>query len=708
MVIFLNNNGKNDMRIFILNLCIVLGGVVLIIQLFNLQIVNGADYRRQAENRTSSKTTIIAPRGEILDRHGDILATNRDGYNVLMYKQTMTTEERNTLILNLVNLLNENNVVYRDTFPIILLDGNLTFSLDTEDEINKWKKRYKFSDNATADDIFNSYRKKYKLEKYSTEDSRKIIGIRYELDRVGYSAFKPYEVATDINKETVAALDERFEEFPGVTVEIQPIRTYPNGSLASHVLGYISKITSEKYEELKDEGYSSTDNIGRSGIEKVMERFLRGKNSLQKIEVSANGEYTYSQGEGTEAGAQVYLTLDAQLQKVAENALKTTISDIANGKYADGSPEAQSGAVIAIDVKSGEILAMASYPDYDPNLFVKGISNEEWSKLNNDTKPMFNRNIMGLYSPGSIFKMIVAIAALEEDVIEPDTIIVDEGVYTKYKSPQPRCWIWSSGRTHGPINVSDAIKTSCNYFFYTVGEALGIDKIEEYSRKFGLGEKTGIELEGEKEGIVASREYVKNKENRQWKVGETLSASIGQSYHSFTPIQIARYTAILANGGIRVSPHIIKQIVTTDGTVLGRDEIEMYVGNELGIEYGDDNIPEDLNISQETLDAVFSGMESVTGDSGGTAYNTFKDFPIKVGGKTGSVQVSGTDADNAWFIGFAPYDEPEIAICALVENGVHGAYTASIVLDVLREYFGLKDSASDININAVVNDNTMM
>lgn len=704
----MNNNGKNDIRILILNLCVILGGIVLIVQLFNLQIVNGSDYRKQSESRTSKKFTVVAPRGEILDRHGDIFATNRDAYNVLMYKQSMSVAERNELILNLVNLLIDNEVVYRDTFPVNLEDGNAYFSLDTDEEVAKWKKKYKFSSDITAEGVLNKYRKDYKLEGYSLEDSRKIIGIRFELDRVGYSTFKPYEVATDVSTNVVAELEERFNEFPGITVEVQPIRTYPNNNLASHVLGYINKISSEKYEELKDEGYTTNDNIGISGIESIMERFLRGKNSLQKIEVNASGEYSYSQDSGTEAGAQVYLTLDAELQKVAENALKTTIENIANGKYSDGSPEAKSGAVIAIDVKNGEILAMASYPDYNPNLFVKGISNSEWSKLNNSTKPMFNRNIMGLYSPGSIFKMVVAIAALEENAITPDTVIVDEGVYTKYKSPQPKCWIWSSGRTHGAVNVSDAIKTSCNYFFYTVGEAIGIDKIEEYSRKFGLGEKTGIELEGEKEGIVASRSYVEKKENREWKVGETLSAAIGQSYHSFTPIQIARYAAILANGGKRIRPHIIKSVVTNDGTILSRDEIEMYVGNELGFDYSNDDIPEDLNISQETLDAVFSGMESVTGDSSGTAYNTFKDFPIKVGGKTGSVQVSGTNADNAWFMGFAPYDEPEIAICALVENGVHGAYTASIVLDVLREYFGLKETGDNISTKAIVNDNTMI
>ena len=705
----MRNNSRNDIRILILNLCIILGGLILIIQLFNLQIVQGESYRLKVQNRVLRQVTVNAPRGEILDRHGDILATNRDGYNVLLYKQDLTTEERNDFILRLVNLLINREVVYRDTFPILIEENNLVFTFDDKAEEEKWKRRYKFDEKSTPEEILNKYREKYKLENYSIADSRKIIGIRYELDRVGYSAFKPYEVATDVNKEVVAELEERIYEFPGVKVEIQPIRTYPNGNMLSHTLGYISKITSEKYEELKNEGYSNTDNIGRSGIESIMERFLRGKNSLKNIEIDASGKYSEGQAiDNLEAGAQVYLTIDSALQKVAEESLKNTINDIATGKYPDGSAEAKSGLVIAIDVKNGEILAMASYPDYDPNLFVKGISNENWKKLNDETKPMFNRNIMGLYSPGSIYKMVVAIAALEEKAITPNTIIVDEGVYKKYKSPQPKCWIWSSGRTHGAINVSDAIKTSCNYFFYTVGESIGIDKIEEYSRKFGFGQKTGIELAGEKEGIVASRAYVEKKENRKWKVGETLSASIGQSYHSFTPIQIARYAAILANGGKQVNPRIIKNVITSDGTILDRNEIDMYVSSELGIDYEKDTKLKELEISKETLDAVFSVMESVTGDAGGTAYNTFKDFPVKVAGKTGSVQVSGTNADNAWFIGFAPYDEPEIAICALVENGVHGTYTASIVEEILREYFGLKEAYKNIDTNAIVNDNKMM
>jgi len=702
---------NHDFRILILNLVIILGGIILIIQLFNLQIVNGESYREQSENRVLRKMAVTAPRGEFLDRHGEILATNRDGYNVLMYKTDLETEERNRLILNIVELFREKNTIYRDTFPIVMNEaGIFEFTFDTPEEEKRWKKNYKYEETATPDDVIGKLVKKYELENYTSNEARDILGIRYELDRVGYSAFKAYELATDVSEEVVAELEERFAEFPGVTVEIQPIRSYPNGSMASHILGYIGKISPEKYEELKDEGYSNNDNIGKDGLESVMEKYLRGTDSFQKVALDATGSVNGETGEyAAIPGDQVYLTIDAKLQKVAEDALKGAINKIATGGYTDGSSEAQSGAVIAIDVKNGEILAMASYPDYDPNLFVKGISNEEWKKLNVSTKPMFNRNILGLYSPGSIYKMVVAAAALEEGAITPDTIIVDEGRYTKYKSPQPKCWVWSDStrRTHGPVNVSEAIKTSCNYFFYSVSELIGIDTIEKYTRMFGLGEKTGIELPGEKNGIVAGRGYVEAKENRKWLVGETLSAAIGQSYHSFTPIQIARYAAILANGGNRVQPHLIKSVIKADGTILEYSEVQNDIHETLGYEEND-TIPEKIDLQDTTIDAIFSGMESVTGDSGGTAYNTFKDFPIKVAGKTGSVQVSGSSADNAWFIGFAPYDDPEIAICALVEHGVHGTYTAPIIVDILREYFGLKESENQIDTNAIVGDNSMM
>jgi len=531
--------------------------------------------------------------------------------------------------------------------------------------------------------------------------------MRYELELSGYSSYTAYEVATDVGKEVISELTERSDEFPGVAIEIQPIRTYPNNNLASHILGYIGKISPEKYAELKENGYLMNDNIGKDGIENVMEKYLKGKNATQKIDVDELGRYVVT-GNNSEAiaGAQVYLTIDSKLQEVTEKALKDNIEKIAAGEYKDGSQQAKSGAVVAIDVKTGEILAMASYPDYDPNVFVRGVSNDEWKELNNESKPMFNRNILGLYSPGSIYKMVVAVAAMEEGVIDKNTIIKDEGVYKKYSNPQPKCWVWSpiTQKTHGEINVADAIKYSCNYFFYQVSEELGIEKIEKYSKLFGLGEKTGIELPGEKKGIVAGKTYAESV-NKTWLPGHTLSASIGQSDNTFTPIQIARYIAVLANGGTRIKPHIIKNVINSDGTEVSNEELEKYFEEILGVTT-DDEYPENLNISETTLEEVFKGMESVTGDSGGTAYSTFKDFPIKVAGKTGTVQVGNKD-DNAWFLGFAPYDDPEIAICAVIEQGAHGTYTAPIIKSILEEYFVIKEASENINTNIVLANNEL-
>lgn len=697
-----NRNG----RVIFLKCVMLLVGVVFIIQLFNLQVIHGEEYKEQAQNRTLRKTQFVAPRGEILDRYGEVLATNREGYNIMVYRSKLEAEERNDMILKLINIFNKWGIVYRDTFPIKFENNTLIF--ESESKEKSFRKANNFEEK-TINEIFDSYIERYDIsEFYTLEEKRNVIAIRYDLERSGYSTYTAYEIATDVSKEVIVEITERSNEFTGISIEEQPIRYYPNKNLASHILGYIGKINQEEYAELKAEGYFINDNIGQDGIESIMESRLRGSNATKSIEIDEYGRYIITNNNNEIiTGDQVYLTIDAKLQEVAENSLEDVINKISTGYFTDGSEQAKSGAVIAIDVNTGEILAMASFPDYDPNLFVKGISNKDWKALNNETRPMFNRNILGLYSPGSIYKMVVAVAALETDKIGTNTIIKDEGKYTKYPDYQPKCWVWtpSSQRTHGEINVSGAIQYSCNYFFYAVSEMIGIDKIEEYTKLFGLGSKTGIELPGEKNGIVAGRTYA-NSIGEKWMPGDTLSAAIGQSKNSFTPIQIARYIAILANGGKRIEPHIIKSVITSEGEMVSDEELQEYLDGVLGRE--EDNLPEDLNISQSTLDAIFAGMESVTGDAGGTAYNTFKDFGVKVAGKTGTVQVGGGKADNAWFLGFAPYDEPEIAICAVIEHGSHGTYTASIVKAILEEYFALQQENENIDTNIIINNNQMM
>lgn len=345
-----------------------------------------------------------------------------------------------------------------------------------------------------------------------------------------------------------------------------------------------------------------------------------------------------------------------------------------------------------MDVKTGEILAMASYPDYDPSKFTFGIDSSTWSVYNDSTyKPMRNRATQEIYQPGSIYKMVTAVTGLETGVIDNKAKIHDTGRYTYYKDYQPTCWKKTG---HGWLNVTSAIQHSCNYFFYETARRAGIDNLANYTKHFGLGRKTGIELPAEATGKLNERV-----EGQVWNPGNTLQAGIGQLNNLFTPIQMAKYTSMLANGGKPIKPTLIKAIKKVDGTEVPKSEYEAYFNEKLGIsQEADDGI----NINPDNLKTVLEGMRSVTSESGGTAYAYFKNFNIEVGGKTGSAQAGeNKELTHAWFIGFAPFDNPEIAVVILVENGGHGAYTAEAARDVMAQYFGM-------NATQIVEDVTAM
>ena len=326
-------------------------------------------------------------------------------------------------------------------------------------------------------------------------------------------------------------------------------------------------------------------------------------------------------------------------------------------------------------------------------ILLDGISTENWNNYNNNTAhPLVNKAVQNSYSPGSTFKMVTAIAGLESGVIDLNTKINDTGVYMKYASAgfRPRCWYYTDyHRGHGWLDVSGAIEKSCNYFFYETADRMGIDALAKMARYFGLGSKTGIELPSEASGSVASKETkarLHAKDDPNWYAADTLQAAIGQNDNSFSPVQMARYISILANGGNRIEPTIVKTVRNADGSEVSKDDIESFVNQKLGIE---EEQVEDIDIKQEYLDAVLKGMESVTQDSSGTAYVRFKDFNVSVGGKTGSAEVDNGNKVNAWFVGFAPFENPEIAIVVIVENGGHGNYTAEVVRDIMEEYFGM-------------------
>ena len=678
------------LRFNILSLIVYLVGIVLIMQLFNLQIVNGEEYREESNTRLSRESKLVAARGNILDSSGNVLATSKMGFSLELYKTKIDDESLNKSILELINVLEQHKQSYVDSFPIKPDPYEFTIS---GDELSNWKAKNKLKEDASAEDCFNYFKKKYKITNEDPKEVKKILAIRNEITTKGYSSTRPLNIATDVSQEVVSIISERSDDFPGVNIVTESIRSYTSGSLASHIIGYIGRISEEEYNKNKDI-YDNDDITGKTGIESVFEKYLKGKDGVKQIDMSVDGtvaaEYVSEEAIG---GSDIVLTIDSNLQSITENALKENMEKISNGGFTQ-SYQTKSGSVVVMNVKSGEVLAMASYPEFEPQQFVGGISAAKFDEYKS-SQGLFDRAISGSYAPGSTFKMITAIAGLESGVIDTRTKINDTGIYPKYTNPV--CWYYTSfHRGHGSLNVSDAIKHSCNYFFYETGDRMGIDNLAKYARYFGLGEKTGIELPSETSGTLASRETKKEKTGEEWYVGETTSAAIGQSYNSFSPLQMAKYISMIANGGHNIQPTIVKTIRNSDGSEVNKEEIRKYVNEKLGLS---DEKQEELQIEQENLDAVLEGMRSVTSETGGTAYNIFKDFDIEVGGKTGSAETSTGDV-NAWFVGFAPFDNPEIAIVIMVENGGHGNYTAEVVRDIMSEYFGMNIQSIQEDVSA--------
>ena len=661
-------------------------GIILIIQLFNLQIVHGAEYREQSNTRLTRESTLEAARGEILDRSGNVLVSSKQKFKLELYKTKIDTQTLNDTILRIINLLEKYEVSYVDDFPININPFN--FSIDGEN-LDNWKEDNDLEGDISAEDAFYKFKEKYEIQNEDVSETRKIIAIRYAIENEGYSSTKSLTIAKEIPRDAVSEFSECGDDFPGVNIDVQPVRTYTQGTLASHILGYAAKISDEEYQNAKDT-YSQNDIIGKTGIEYIFEDYLRGTNGVKQIDMAVDGTIT---AEVTEQeaiqGSDVVLTIDSQLQKVVEDTLAANIEKIKSGGFGKAY-NATGGSCVVMNVKSGEVLAMASYPDYNPQSFTNGISSEEWQNYSdNSSHPLLNKTIQSAYAPGSIFKMVTAIAGLESGSINLTSKINDTGIYKKYGA-EWKCWYYTDYHTgHGSLDVVGAIEKSCNYFFYETADRMGIDNLDKYAKYFGLGTKTGIELPSETAGTLASKDYVQSI-NQTWNPGDTLNAAIGQGYNRFTPLQMAKYTSMVANGGNKIDVSIVKAIQNVDGSEVSKDEINEFINNKLGLSNEQD---EEISINQQYINAVKQGMQSVTSDTSGTAYVRFKDFDITVGGKTGSAE-AGTDANgndivNAWFTAFAPYEEPEIAVVVMVENGGHGNYTAEAVRDIIAEYFGM-------------------
>lgn len=687
-----NDDRNTNLRYNLITILVYIVGIVLIVQLFNLQIVNGKEYRETSNTRLSRETVIKAARGSIKDRTGNMLVTTKMGFNIELYKTKINTTTLNKTILNTIKILENNNDKYINNLPISI--EPFKFTIDDEESQVNWKKENDIKEDATPEQCFYELKEKYKIEQDNILEAYKIMVVRYEISRNGYSSIRPVTIAKDVSRESAVKLGEQSIYFPGISATNEPMVSYPSGSLASHILGYVGNITETELDGREDT-YGINDVIGKVGIQYVFEEYLRGKDGIKQLDMSVDGTITdeYITQEAV-AGSDVILTIDANLQAATEKALANNIKKIASGGFSKRG-DAKAGAAVVMNVKTGEILAMASYPDYEPELFVNGISQKKLDEYNKGDN-IFNRAISGVYAPGSTFKMITAIAGLETGVITPTEKINDIGVYKK--AHEPACWIWNSyGMSHGWLNVTEAITHSCNYFFYEVGYRATIDNIAKYAKYYGLGEKTNVELPMEEKGIVATRDKAKERGD-EWQIGETLSAAIGQSYNSYTPIQMAKYISMLANGGEPIDVTIVKSINDVNGNQVSKEDITKFVNAKLGLIK---EKKENLNIKKENIDAILKGMKGVTSEEGGTAYSTFANFNIELGGKTGSAQTDVQGKINGWFVGFAPYEEPEIAVVVLVENAGSGSYTAEVARDILQEYFGMNMEKVEEDLTAM-------
>lgn len=640
--------------------------LVFCIRLINIQVVNGEKYAKTSTASTSS-TTVKATRGQILDRNGIVLVGNRQGNEIIFNASTFPSfseqDKRNEIILSLVNLFEDNGAAWINELPITLdASGNYQFIEDRESDITKLKSRDMLHLNkyATADDCMLEIIERYSLESYSKADTLKIASVVCNMKMNTFNTANPYTFAQDVDDEIVSVIKENSRFYKGVDVQIVTYREYTDGSIAPHILGVTGVINAEEYATLKAKGYAMDDILGKSGIEKVFEENLKGTNGVKTVTTSTDGTQE-TKITGLKNGDNIVLTIDARLQKIAQEALKEKCDSV-------GTANSGGGAVVVMNCKTGEILAMASYPTYDLSTYY-----EDYNKLaKNTNSPLYNRATLSTYAPGSTAKVSTAIACLEEGLVDSSTSKYCAYNYF-YRGHTFVCQINHSNRT---INVRTALQDSCNTFFYYYGgEELGIDKMNMYREMLGLGQPTGIEI-AENTGVLDSPSY-RTSIGQTWMPGFSLQSSIGQAGNLFTPLQLCNYVATIANGGTRYEAHLVKSILSADNTTTILEK-EPKVVVETGF-------------SEENIQTVHQGMRLVV-TNGSCRYN-FGLLDIAVACKTGTSQVDKTingvkkTYTNGFNISFAPYDDPELAVAVAVEGATSGGGCAPVACDIYNYYF---------------------
>lgn len=913
----------NQIKLLFFVLMILLGA-----RLFYLTVVQGQVWAERAENLSTKTVYTSAPRGEIRDRYGRLLAGNEVSYTVNLVAAEIDEKQINTVALNLLNLLEKNGEKYNDTFPIVM-DGNGGFYYTYDQEIEDWLttqnlrtdltaeeafeaiceregvdssldkyeaqailqntyniyppisvKKMEYTqkleltsflqsfklkededdEDLTAEEAFQALREKYEIDdSYSDEDARKILIIRNALKSLGYSSYLPAEIATGVSEQTIVTLEEKSYLYPGVEIGREYVRTYPNGETACHVLGYLGKISESQQAEYLRKGYTSTDLIGKEGIESYYESVLKGSDGEKLIQVNAKGEQVEVISDSDpEPGDDVYLTIDLELQKTAEEALQqalqkirsggTFVSEYGNYSYSKAYRNANVGAAVAVDVKTGDVLALANYPGYDPNLFATGISSEDWKMLQGENPrdplsplPLYNVATMTSIQPGSTFKPVTALAALNAGW-NPNNRLYDNGYIDIGGGRTFGCWIWNDSRgKHGWLDLTHALEVSCNYYFADLCAGydfynkrnlsidMDIEKVMDYAKALGLGEKTGIELAesavgvpSEEAKLAATKWSLKNmllssaakyftsdltddstkleetvdeivswaeedlsrgdlykrlsempvQEDQlnaltdevrsnyfsvaKWNQGDAMNLSIGQGENAYTPLQMARYVATVANDGTLYD-------LTLTKAVSGEMQQEESSGTKVE------------NTNKDAYAVVREGMRLVANGSAGSARRLFAGFPYEVGAKTGTAQKSGkvnppdeveyiqqylgsiapglsfeevetemrrllseesniyksessavrqavinlTDGevtteridaykstyDNfSWFVSFAPVEDPQIAVAVLIFQGGSGGYAGPVAKEIIGKYMELQEVYADHSAGTAYTD----
>lgn len=675
---------------------------LFIADLFRIQIANADEATVERVALKQTDTTIKAARGEILDCNGKPLVTNKQVNSVIFngsyFPRTDEQEQRNEIIISLIHLLESYGTEWNNDIPLYFdQNGNVQFMADRDADIKylKSKNVLYLNEYATAQNCFDELKTKFKLEQYSDADALKIASVCYSLKKNAFATSNPYTFADNVSVELASKIKENSGFYAGVEIQVTTEREYLNGTLAPHIIGTIGPLNAEEYNKrteeyntavknenltteekknLKLRAYAMDDTIGKFGLESAMEQYLRGTNGVESTITDSSGSKTTEITTEPVQGDTVILTIDSDLQLAVQEALANFIA-----QYKDKASLPAVGSAVVMDVNSGAVLACATYPSYDLTTYY-----DNYSALSADkSSPLWNRALQSTYEPGSTFKAAIALAGLEEGVITKDTRVTCNRIYTYFQDTQFKCL-----HAHGAITVAEALNQSCNIFFYETGRQLGIEKMNDYCTRLGLGQKTGVEI-NESKGVLASIEY-REAHGGTWYPGDTVQAAIGQSDNLFTPIQLCNYVATIANGGTRYKAHFVKSVKTADYSQTIIDSTPVVL-NETGI-------------SQNSINVVKDGMMRLGG-----RLSAFKSLPVSVAAKTGTAEskakVGGKIESglNGFMISFAPADNPQIAVSVAIENLNSGSATAMLVADIYKAYFGI---ASEID--AIDSQNTVL